>query len=140
MPPIVAREIPIERTRALRHAILRAHEPLERLAAEEPPDAYAAGAFDGDELVGVGFVLPDGPPGSWRVRGMATAPHARGRGAGAAVLALLIAHARERGGTRVWCNARSPARAFYERAGLRASSAEFEIEPIGPHYVMEGPL
>jgi predicted GNAT family N-acyltransferase len=37
----------------------------------------------------------------------------------------------------VWCNARTPARAFYERAGFRTVSDEFELPEIGPHYVME---
>jgi ribosomal protein S18 acetylase RimI-like enzyme len=110
------------------------------LAGEEPPDAYAVGIFDGDELLAVGFVAPDGPPGSWRVRAMATAAAARGRGLGGAVLDALVDHARDNGAACVWCNARAPARAFYERAGFRATSEEFEIIPIGPHFVMEKPL
>jgi ribosomal protein S18 acetylase RimI-like enzyme len=131
------RQIPIEQTRVLRQSILRAHESVEQLAAHEPPDAYAVGAFERDELLAVGFVAPDGPPGSWRVRAMATVAAARGRGLGGAVLAALVEHAREHGAARVWCNARTPARAFYERAGFRVISEEFEIAPIGSHYVME---
>ncbi|HEX4483122.1 MAG TPA: GNAT family N-acetyltransferase [Solirubrobacteraceae bacterium] len=140
MPDESARQIPIERTRALRQSILRPHESVEQLAGEEPRDAYAVGAFDREELLAVGFVAPDGPPGSWRVRAMATAAGARGRGFGGAVLGALVDHAREHGGVRVWCNARSPARAFYERAGFHATSEEFEIPPIGPHFVMERSL
>jgi ribosomal protein S18 acetylase RimI-like enzyme len=68
---------------------------------------------------------------------MATDAGARGRGLGGAVLAALIEHAREHGAARVWCNARTPARAFYERAGFHVTSEEFEIAPIGPHFVME---
>lgn len=135
--------IPIARTRPLRHAILRPHEPLERLAEHEPADAFAVGAFAGEELVAVGFIAPessprgDGDPGAWRVRGMATAEHARGRGIGSALLAALIEHARAAGARRVWCNARTPALSLYERAGFRVASEEFEIPGIGPHYVME---
>jgi ribosomal protein S18 acetylase RimI-like enzyme len=125
-------------TRPLRQAVLRPHQALGDLAASEPPGAFAVGAFgDGGELVAVGLVGPDGEPGSWRVRGMATAPDARGRGLGTAVLDALLEHATAHGARRVWCNARTPARSLYERAGFRAVSEEFELPDIGPHLVME---
>jgi carboxymethylenebutenolidase len=38
---------------------------------------------------------------------------------------------------RVWCNARTPARTLYERAGFVVASEEFEPPNIGPHYRME---
>jgi GNAT superfamily N-acetyltransferase len=133
----VVRQIPIADTRPLRHALLRPHETLDDLASHEPHDAFAAGAFAEDRLVAVGFVAPDGGPGAWRIRGMATAPDARGAGAGTAILDALVRHAVEAGASRVWCNARSPARSFYESAGFRAISEEFELPEIGPHFVME---
>jgi GNAT superfamily N-acetyltransferase len=134
------RAVPIAHTRELRQLILRPHETLEQLAADEPPDGFALGAFDGDQLVAVGFVAADGPPGSWRVRAMATTESARGRGTGTAILEGLLLQAREHRATRAWCNARSPARSFYERAGFHVVSEEFEIPPIGPHFVMERAL
>jgi ribosomal protein S18 acetylase RimI-like enzyme len=117
--------------------VLRPHQTLAELAEHEDPRAHAVGAFDGDELVGVGFVLPEGEPGAWRVRGMATAPAARGRGAGSAVLRALIEHAEANGATRIWCNARVPAISLYERAGFVVTSDVFEEPQIGPHVVME---
>ena len=63
--------------------MLRPHLTLEEMAESEPADAFAAGAFDEHgALVAVGLVGPEGEPGQWRVRGMATAPEYRGRGAG----------------------------------------------------------
>ena len=134
---IEVREVPLARTRPLRRAILRPHQTLDDLADHEPQGAVAFGALDGDELIAVGLVGPDGTPGGWRVRGMATAPRARGRGAGAAVLDALVRHAREQGAGRIWCNARTPARTLYERAGFAVVSDEFELPQIGPHLVME---
>ncbi len=134
---LTVRAVSLEQTRALRHAVLRPHQTLDEIAAHEPANAYAVGAFDGDELIAVGFVVPDGGPGAWRVRGMATAPQARGRGAGTAVLDALIRHARAQGARRIWCNARTPARSLYERAGMRATSDEFDLPDIGAHFVME---
>jgi GNAT superfamily N-acetyltransferase len=123
-------------TRPLRQRVLRPHESLEELASHEPPGVHAVAAFAGEELIAVGFVCPDGEPGEWRVRGMATAPEYRGRGAGAAILEQLVDHARAQGATRVWCNARTPALGLYERAGFERESDEFEIPGIGPHFVM----
>jgi GNAT superfamily N-acetyltransferase len=123
-------------TRPLRQRVLRPHESLEELASHEPPGVHAVGAFAGGELIAVGFVCPDGEPGEWRVRGMATAPEHRGCGVGAAILEQLVDHARAQGATRVWCNARTPALGLYERAGFERESDEFEIPGIGPHFVM----
>ena len=131
--------MPVEDARPLRRAVLRPRETLEQLAAREPPDCLAVAAFDegGSTPVAVGLVAPDGEPGDWRVRGMATAPAARGRGLGSAVLAELVRHAVAHGAVRVWCNARTPARAFYARAGFSVVSSEFELPGIGPHVRME---
>ncbi|HEY1778399.1 MAG TPA: GNAT family N-acetyltransferase [Solirubrobacteraceae bacterium] len=129
--------ITVAQTRGLRQSVLRPHQTLAELAAHEPTDAFALGAFDGTALVAVGFIAPDGEPGSWRIRGMATEAVARGRGAGTGILTGLIAHALEHGAQRIWCNARTPARSLYERAGMQIVSAEFELPEIGPHFVME---
>jgi GNAT superfamily N-acetyltransferase len=101
---------------------------------------FAVGAFDGERLVGVGLIGPEGEPGTWRVRGMATAPDARGQGAGSAVLNALLDHARGNGALRVWASVRIGARTLYERAGFRGASEEFEVPDIGPHLVMSREL
>lgn len=131
------RPVPLAQTRQLRQAVLRPHETLEQLASQEPETAFAVGAFDGEEMISVGFIAPEGEVGTWRVRGMATAPHAQGSGAGTLVLEALLQHATTLGAQRIWCNARIRARGFYERAGLRVVSDEFDIDGIGPHLVME---
>jgi GNAT superfamily N-acetyltransferase len=131
--------IPVVDSRPLRHAVLRPHQPPEVIAGHELPGAVAYAAFEdsSEEPIAVGLVGRDGGPDVWRVRGMATEPEARGRGAGSAVLTALIDHARENGATLVWCNARIGARTLYERAGFAVVSEQFEIDGIGPHYRME---
>jgi GNAT superfamily N-acetyltransferase len=126
-----------EATRAVRQAVLRPHQSLDELAEDEAPGTHAVGAYADGELVAVGLVAPDGESGGWRMRGMAAVPAVRGRGAGTAVLQALLDHARARGATRIWCDARTPALSLYERAGLRAVSEVFELPRIGPHVVME---
>jgi len=128
----------VKDTRELRQAVLRPNMTLEQLARHEAPDAYAVGVYDDTALVAVGFVAPESSePGSWRVRGMATVPGLRGRGAGTKVLEALVTHAIEHGARRIWCNARIPARTLYERAGFEVVSEQFELPEIGPHFVME---
>ena len=138
MLQIEVREISLAETRNLRREVLRPYSSLEELASHEPAGSIAFGAFDGNELVAVGLIGRDGEgPGDWRVRGMATKTHARGSGAGSAVLHALVQHAMAHGATRVWCNARTRARTLYERVGFVVASDEFEPPEIGPHYRME---
>jgi GNAT superfamily N-acetyltransferase len=138
VPEPRVRVVSLEQARPLRHAVLRPHETLEQLAVHEPPDCLALAALDGDGTpLAVGLVAPDGEAGDWRIRGMATAPAVRGRGLGSAVLAELVRHAVDQGAVRVWCNARTPARSFYERGGFHVVSDEFDLPGIGPHVRME---
>jgi GNAT superfamily N-acetyltransferase len=129
---------------ALRMSVLRPWQsPGESMYAREGDRETAHYAVLGEDgtVLAVGSVMEEGHPrepraGDWRVRGMATDPALRRRGLGRAVLSALEAHARGHGGRRLWCNARTGARAFYEREGWSTEGEEFEIEGIGPHFVM----
>lgn len=136
--------------RQLRHSVLRPFDPPEKLvyAGDEDPDTLHAGAFaDDGSLVGIASVCREPMPagsdrrgsvdgGAWRLRGMATVPAVRGQGLGRALLEACFDHIRARGGDLLWCNARVAALGFYERMDFMAQGEEFEIVPIGPHYVM----
>jgi GNAT superfamily N-acetyltransferase len=142
--------VPAARVRPMRAAILRPGQPPELLvyAGDDARETLHLVALeDGqlDEVIGIATVLRDPHPreaadGDWRVRGMATAPGRRRRGIGAALLARCEEHALAHGGRRLWCNARLPARGFYERAGWSAQGEVFELDEIGPHVVMSKPL
>ncbi|HLT69109.1 MAG TPA: GNAT family N-acetyltransferase [Acidimicrobiales bacterium] len=136
-------------TYALRSRVLRDGAPPERarLPVDDLPDtaAFAATAADGT-VVGTAIVYPEAcpwqpdRPGAWRLRGMATDPAWRSRGVGGRVLAALLAHVADQGGALVWCNARTPARRFYQRAGFRTHGEPWEDPEIGPHIAMWRPL
>lgn len=142
------REIKPADSADLRREVLRGGRPVP-LPGDEAP-AFHVGVYDEGVLVATGNIRPAPAPwlpddestgrGSWRVRGMATDPASRGRGAGAMVLEALVAHARERGGRVLWCNARTPAQRFYERAGLETRGEPWLEPEIGPHVVMWRPL
>lgn len=141
--------IAAERSYPLRHAVLRPHQREEDMRAVDTghPDELVLGALTGDgEVVGTGAIAPGAPPeavaalagveASWRVRGMATRPDARGAGVGTAILGTLLGHARAHEGRLVWCNARVAAQRLYERAGLVTCGAPWTDPHIGPHVVM----
>lgn len=143
LPPARVQPITAAEVRQLRHAVLRPFEAPEQIRyhGDEDPDTLHAGAFLGARLAGIATVcrepMPAGrEPAAWRLRGMATLPEARGLGLGRQLLEACFAHIRAHGGTLLWCNARVNALGFYEHLGFIAEGEEFEIVPIGPHYVM----
>jgi GNAT superfamily N-acetyltransferase len=135
-------------TAPLRRAVLRPHQTIEEMRAsvDEGEGVVHAAAWRDGEVVGAGSVRPEPPPwepgatGAWRIRGMATAADHRGEGVGARVLAALLGHAADAGASIVWCSARIPARAFYERAGFAATGEPWVDPDIGPHVHMWRPL
>ncbi|MFP5318455.1 MAG: GNAT family N-acetyltransferase [Acidimicrobiia bacterium] len=144
--PLAVRAIPAAATVPLRAEVLRPGQPREALVypGDDDPATVHFGGFVGERVVGIASLYAedrvDGPGGGWRLRGMATAPSARGRGAGAALLAAAVDHAARGGGSEVWCNARIEAVGFYRRAGFEVVSEEFDIAGIGAHVVMRRAL
>lgn len=139
LPPVVAADAPT--ARQLRHRVLRPHQAPETIvfSHDDDPRTLHAVAWRADGLLlGCASVLPDpeAGPGWYRLRGMATAPEARGVGLGRALLDACLAHARAQGAPAVWCTARTSAAGFYLRAGFVAEGPEFDFEGIGPHLRM----
>jgi ribosomal protein S18 acetylase RimI-like enzyme len=139
--------ISAEETHPLRAAVLRPHDPADVVWPNDdaPGTLHVAARDDAGQIVGVATVArephrSDPRPGDWRIRGMATAPAARGRGIATALLQACLEHARAAGGARAWCTARTGAVRLYERAGFVAEGDVFEVPHIGPHLLMTRPL
>lgn len=137
--------VPASETFALRHRVLRAHQPIEAVAlpGDDDPDTGHFAAYDEEgRVVGTATVRREAPPedwgepDGWRLRGMATDEALRSQGIGRAVLDAAIAHVAEHGGGLFWCNARTPAVSFYERAGFVTRGERWEDPDIGPHIQM----
>jgi GNAT superfamily N-acetyltransferase len=142
--PTVTR-VPPSETYDLRGRVLRPGARPERvhLAVDDMPDTAAFAARDADgALVGTAIVYPEACPwlperrGAWRLRGMATDEGSRSAGIGTRVIHAIVGHVAAEGGTLVWCNARVPARRFYERAGFVAHGDVWDEPEIGPHIAM----
>ena len=132
-------------TRQLRQQILRPHQSLDELAAEEDPAALWLAAVADGKVVGTVSVGPEPSPDQeaqspFRLRAMATAPEMRRRGLGRILLQAGVAEARKAGADLLWCSARVPVAGFYEAFGFERTSAEYDTEHIGPHVRMSRPL
>jgi len=140
------RRVPVERTRALRKAVLRPYLPEDDpyvLDDDHLPTTVSFAAVTPDDtVIGTARVTPEPPPfdsereRSWRLRGMATSPESRNRGVGSAVLAAVMGHIAQSGGGILWCNARVDALGLYERGGMRRWGEVWDEPHIGPHVVM----
>ncbi|MGK5530584.1 GNAT family N-acetyltransferase [Streptomyces sp. URMC 129] len=135
--------VPLSAIYELRRAVLRPGLPPESAAFAEDalPGTLHLAAYEGDdpEVLACVTLFPEPLPGddrpAHRFRGMASAPAARGRGYGAAVLAGAAREAAARGAALLWCNGRAAARGFYERHGFGIVGGEFDIAGVGPHFV-----
>jgi hypothetical protein len=147
---VTVSQVPVERTLALRQAVLRPDQSLDDMAlpGDDDPATAAFAAIDvGGEVQSVARVALEAPPFSsqnlaptgtpaWRLRSMATRPEVRGQGIGTAVLQACIDHVSRGGGGLLWCNARVPAVGLYRRAGFTTHGEEWVDPVIGPHVVM----
>jgi GNAT superfamily N-acetyltransferase len=141
---IEVRAVPAEQTRPLRQVVLRPGQPPESTVYPGDDDSGTVhlAALEDGELLGVASLYREPRPGAdarapaWRLRGMATAPHARGRRVGRALLAACRTHVAGEGGGELWCNARTSAARFYAAAGFEVVSDEFDVPDIGRHVVM----
>lgn len=131
-------------THSLRHKILRPNQDASALnyPGDDDDGTFHLGAFVKEELVSVASFYMDNHPDikdefQYRLRGMATLDEHRSKGYSLALLNTAIPIIEKNNIHVLWCNARKSALGFYEKVGFKIISDEFEIEPIGPHYLME---
>lgn len=155
--------VPASNTRPLRHAILRPNQPIDACVypGDDAPDSFHLGirgesGHGASDLIAVASFYreplpahptdqptnqPDDNP-QLRIRGMAVLPAHRGKGLGRSLVdaGLDIAGQHSPPPSLVWCNARTTAAGYYAKLGFAPRGDEFEIEGIGPHFVMVRPI
>lgn len=142
------RPITAAATLPLRSAVLRPGRAIETaiFPEDEVPDTLHLGVFDGTELIGVVSLYPKPAPTmqqpsgehltAWQLRGMAINPTRQGQSYGTVLMLACKQHIMARGGTLIWCNARTGAVGFYRAMGFEVQGDEFVIPDVGPHFVM----
>lgn len=118
----------------LRHRVFVVEQGVPAELERDDADATAVHVLSrgrsGDvagRVLATGRLLVDAAgPGRALIGRMAADPVVRGRGHGAAVLAVLHREAAARGQTEVELHAQVTARRFYERAGYRVVGGEYE--------------
>ena len=135
------RRVNLEEILDLRHRILRRGLPPESAIFDGDRSEQAAhfGAFQGGALIGCATLHLsrwENQP-AWQLRGMAVAPSHQKKGVGRQLLRFIDSEMAATGDGRfLWCNARVPAAAFYEKLGWVIMSEIFEIPTAGPHVRM----
>jgi GNAT superfamily N-acetyltransferase len=139
-------EVGTAETYPLRLAVLRFDTPTKEVAFKEDdwPGSWHLGIRSDGELIATSTWVPrplhdladEGRPGI-QLRGMATARHLQGTGAGGVVLERGCAIAADRGFALVWARARDAALAFYERHGFVVEGDGFVDEATRlPHHLV----
>ncbi|RYE18026.1 MAG: GNAT family N-acetyltransferase [Sphingobacteriales bacterium] len=102
--------------------------------------AFHLGYYVDDELACIASFHPqtygEFQGTGYQLRGMATTLKYRGKGYGNQLLNFALVYLRGQKANYMWCNARKTALQFYLNTGFEIISDEFEVEGIGPHYVM----
>lgn len=139
----VVQRIPERDTVPLRHAILRAGQPLSAVAMHGDDVATWFGVLHNGAVHGtIGLFDETSPEGDSqsRLRGMTTSKGIRGTGLGRLLVDALVDQVRDEGGDSMWCAARVEAAGFYEKLGFERVSEVYEVEDLGPHVRMRRAL
>jgi predicted GNAT family N-acyltransferase len=138
---VTVEEVPLDVVLPLRSAVLRGGGPAGMPGDDDPATVHLAARTADREVLGVARLSPAPCPwreagAPWQLRGMATAPSARGGGVGRALLDAALALVAARGGDLLWCDARTTAAGFYERHGFAVVAGPYDKPGIGPHLGM----
>jgi predicted GNAT family N-acyltransferase len=111
-----------------------------RFPTDKLPGAFHLGLYLRGQLVSIASFHPqnygDYTGEGFQLRGMATIEEYRGRGFGNQLLNFAIVYLKGQKVNYLWCNARKTALQFYLNMGFEQVSSEFEVQGIGPHYVL----
>jgi predicted GNAT family N-acyltransferase len=96
----------------------------DRDAHDETDAVHVVASLDGVPCGAGRFIFVE--PGLAKIQRMAVVDDVRGNGVGKAILAALEAEAAREGARKLTLDAQVRARGFYEKAGYRPSSGEFD--------------
>ena len=130
-------------TYPVRHIVLRAGKPIEscQFNGDELGSTLHFGYYLNNQIIGVislfeidnsHFIAQK----SFQIRGMAVLPTFQKQGVGEALVKEAEKFCTTQKADLIWFNARTTAVGFYQKMRYEIVGAEFEINEVGPHFLM----
>lgn len=107
----------------IRHKVMWPNQPFEFVQLEEDNAGLHFGVFDQDKLVSIVscFIVDD----EMQFRKLATLEDYQGKGIATVLLHHILKLAKDKGLRKVWCNARTNKKSFYEKFGMTDTGRTF---------------
>ncbi|MFD1294414.1 GNAT family N-acetyltransferase [Lutibacter holmesii] len=139
------KKISAEDTYAIRLEVLRENIPLPyKFNGDFDENTFHLGAFSNNKLIAVSSFMSMSKTEfkglQYQLRGMATLQSFHGKGAGKLMVKKAVELLKANSIDVLWCNAREVAVPFYLKQGFTVVGELFDIEFVGPHYVMKKEL
>lgn len=117
------KQIEASATWQIRHEVMWPNQPFEFVQLEEDQSGLHFGVFVDEKLVSIVscFISDD----EMQFRKLATLESFQGRGIASELLKYILKLAKDKGLKKVWCNARTNKKEFYEKFGLRDTKKVF---------------
>lgn len=115
--------IEASQTWQIRHEVMWPDQPFEFVQLEEDNLGLHFGVFDDEKLVSIVscFIVGD----EMQFRKLATLEEFQGKGIASDLLKYILKLAKEKNLQKVWCNARSNKKTFYEKFGMIDTNKNF---------------
>ncbi|WP_343707951.1 GNAT family N-acetyltransferase [Flavobacterium sp.] len=107
----------------IRHEVMWPDQPFEFVKLEEDDLGFHFGVFEGDKLVSIVSCFIEGK--EMQFRKLATLEEYQGKGIASYLLKHILEFAKSKDLKKVWCNARSNKKAFYEKFGMKDTFRNF---------------
>ena len=130
-------------TYPVRHIVLRAGKPIEscQFNGDELGSTHHFGYYLNNQIIGVislfeidnSLFIAQRP---FQIRGMAVLPTYQKQGIGEALVKEAEKFCTTQKADLIWFNARTTAVGFYQKMGYEIVGSEFEINEVGPHFLM----
>lgn len=100
----------------IRHEVMWPDQPFEFVQLEEDNLGIHFGVFEEDKLVSIVSCFMEEK--EMQFRKLATLEEYQGKGIASHLLKYILEFAKEKGVEKVWCNARTNKKSFYEKFGM----------------------
>lgn len=107
----------------IRHEVMWPDQPFEFVQLEEDNLGIHFGVFEEDKLVSIVSCFMEEK--EMQFRKLATLEEYQGKGIASHLLKYILEFAKEKGVEKVWCNARTNKKSFYEKFGMNDTFKTF---------------